>query len=107
MSELMITNDSYKILCYLWKMYLSKIDSGTSKTEARKFNSDFYKSDKELSNWHDDDIANCLNELNRNKLIKKTVLGGVTLLESAVVHMESKFKNNLNAVVDFISKFIP
>lgn len=102
-----ITKDADKLICYIYKEYLEKRKSGSSKSEAKDFDGNFYKNVKALSKWNDVDISDTIQELHNAKFIRKNVWGDFSLLDSAVIYMENRFKNGLNEVTDFISKFIP
>lgn len=102
-----ITKDSEKIICYIYKMYLERRKNGESKAESRRFEIDFYKSDKDLSKWYDSDISDCILELARNGYIKVYIGGDFDILDQTIVYMENRFKNGLSDVLDLISKFVP
>lgn len=102
-----ITKDSEKVICYIYKMYLERRKDGKSKADSRRFEEDFYASDKDLSKWHSDDISDCLLELSKNGYIKYYIGGDFDILDSTIVYMENRFKKGLSEVVDLISKFVP
>ena len=88
-------------------MYLERRKNGESKAESRRFEIDFYKSDKDLSKWYDSDISDCILELARNGYIKVYIGGDFDILDQTIVYMENRFKNGLSDVLDLISKFVP
>ena len=100
-----ITKDAEKIICYIYKIYLTRRKSGQSRAESRDFDEDFYKSDRELSEWCESDIEDCLVELAQHGYIKLYIGGDFVLLEPTIVYMENKFKKGLVEVTDFIAKF--
>lgn len=102
-----LTKDADKLICCIYKNYLEKRKSGTPKSEAKEFEGNFYRNVKALSKWNDADAADTLQELHNAKYIRKNVWGDFSLLDSAIIYMENRFKNGLNEVTDFISKFIP
>lgn len=102
-----ITKDSQKMICYIYKMYLERRKSGKSKAESRRFNVEFYQSDKALVSWHHSDIADCLMELGRNGYIHMYLGGEFELTDTTIVYMENRFQDGINQVLDWISKFIP
>lgn len=104
MSEL--TKDADKMLCIIYKQYLSKIQNGNSKTASNEFEEDFYKDDKLLSNWHPDDVTTTLLELGRKSYLKIYIGGSFNLTDRAIIYMENRFKKGLTELIDFISKFI-
>lgn len=102
-----LTKDADKLVCIVYKEYLSKRKSGESKANAKHFNQDFYSGIKPLSDWHPDDIDETINELKRANFVKKYIDGGFVLLDDFIIYMENRFKNGFAEVTDFISKFIP
>lgn len=98
-----LTKDADKVICCIYKEYLEKRKSGISKSEAKKFDGNFYREVKALSKWDSVDVSDTLQELHNKEYIKKNILGNFSLLDSAVVYMENRFKNGLNEVMDFIS----
>lgn len=102
-----LTKDAEKVICCIYKEYLEKRKSGISKSQAKEFDGNFYRNVNALSKWNDADVSDTIQELHDKKLIKKNVMGDFSLLDSAVIYMENRFKNNLNEITDFISKFIP
>lgn len=102
-----MTKDADKMLCCLYREYLNRIGIGNSKTSSRDFKSEYVESDEVLSKWHPDDVDTTRNELKRAGYLKVFITGNFQLTDDAITYMENRFKNNLNEVTDFISKFIP
>ena len=61
--DLLMTKDADKLICCIYKNYLERRKSGISKSDSKYFEDNFYKSDKYLSSWSNDDIADTLEEL--------------------------------------------
>lgn len=101
-----LTKDADKLLCCAYKMYLERRKSGSSKDVAKEFEKDFYLSDKHLCNWQDDDVLDTIYELYKADLIRVDIAGNFALKPSAIIYMENRFKNGLNEITDFVSKFI-
>ena len=99
-----ITKDSEKVICCLYKMYLVRRKNGESRDDARLFNEDFYKSDKNLSKWNESDIRSCIEELEDYEYVKTDIIGDIKLTDSTIKEMENRFKNGLSEVVDLITK---
>lgn len=97
-----ITKESEKIICCIYKIYLERRKKGVSKSEAVKFEDNFYKYDKHLLKFSECDVDDCLQELNENKYIRMNIIGEITLENSTIVYMENRFKNNFKTLVDFI-----
>ncbi len=102
-----LTKDADRVICCIYKEYLERRKSGISKSEAKEFDGNFYKSIKVLSKWNSSDVSDTLRELHEKGLIKQNVLGDFDLLDTAIIYMENRFKKGLDEITDFISKFIP
>ena len=72
-----------------------------------RFSEDFYKSDSDLSSWHESDIDDSLMELGRNGYLKIYIGGDFELTDQSIVYMENRFKNGLKELAAFISQFVP
>ena len=102
-----LTRDAYRLLCLIYDLYQSKVKSGMSKSQAKKFETNFYSSEKRLSKWHEDDINSALNELTNKHYLKTNILDEHTLTDQSIIKMENKFKNNASEILDILSNFIP
>lgn len=102
-----ITNDADKMICCLYKEYLSRRKHGVSKLNARRFQDEYFGSDNILSKWLSSDISDTLLELGQKKYLKVFIGGDFEFQDEAIIYMESRFKNGLIEITDFITKFIP
>lgn len=102
-----LTKDAYKMICFLYKDYLTRIKNGMSKSSARYFEEDYFRTSKKFSSWDNSDILMNFSELKNNKFVTDDIIGNFELSDKCISYMESRFKNGLNELVDFISKFIP
>lgn len=102
-----LTNDADKMICCLYREYLSRRSNGVAKRDARRFTDEYFSSDVVLSKWLDADISDTKLELGRNKYLQLYISDEFELREDAIIYMESRFKNGLSEVLDLISKFIP
>ena len=57
------TKDTSKILTAIYKTYLERLNNGYSKSDAKYFELDFYKSITALSSWSEDDVIDSIEEL--------------------------------------------
>lgn len=102
MSNILLSKNADKILCILYKEYLSNIKNGISKSEALNFNTE------DIDNiFKNQDIHFELSELKNKSLIEIWITGDILLNSEAIIYMENRFKSNITEVVDFISNFIP
>ena len=76
-----------------------------SKSDAKDFDCDDII--KLFTGFNLNDIYDNLVELKKNHLIELFLSGEFILSTDGIVYMENRFKNGLNEVVDFITKFIP
>lgn len=102
-----LTKDADKMICCIYKSYLQRRKDGFSKAVSRRFEDSFFSSEEHLSTWVHEDITETRLELGRSGLIKNYIGGDFMLTDSGIIYMESRFKNNLIAVTDFISKLLP
>lgn len=102
-----LTRNADKVLCYIYKIFLTRKRQGKSQHESKKFSEDFYKSDSDLSSWHESDIDDSLMELGRNGYLKIYIGGDFELTDQSIVYMENRFKNGLKELATFISQFVP
>lgn len=101
-----LTRDADKMLCCLYKEYLSRINTGSSKSSSRNFTPEYAQSDAVLSKWHPDDVSAVRNELQRAGYLKVNIIGKFQLTDDAIVYMEGRFKSNILEITDFIAKFL-
>ena len=102
-----MTKDADKMLCCLYREYLNRINAGSSKTSAKDFTTEYANSDDVLCKWHPDDVDAKIQELRRMGYIKVYISGKYQLTDPGITYMENRFKNNINEVADFLTKFIP
>ena len=102
-----ITKDADKLICSLYKAYLSRRRDGLDKTNAKHYSYSEIKSLKPFDTWSDTDVKATIAELSRAGFGKMYLDGGFMANDDFIVYMENRFKNGLKEVSDFISKFIP
>ncbi|WFR56421.1 hypothetical protein QA584_22835 [Anaerocolumna sp. AGMB13025] len=100
-----LTKDADKLLCCIYKQYLESRKAGKSKFDSKKFYESFYKNDKHIGDWTDDDISETLIELHKSQYIRLDIAGNFMITDSMIIYMENRFKNGLLDVLDVISKF--
>ncbi len=102
-----LTKDADKIVCCIYKEYLERRKSGSSKSESKEFEANFYRNIKSIADWSSDDISDTLCELKDARFVKMYITGDFSLNNEAIIYMENRFKNGLTELTDFISKLIP
>ena len=100
--NVLLTKSTDKVLCQLYKEYLSRIKNNISKSNALVFDT---TSISQLFGNQDIDFE--ISELKKNSLIEAWITGEVLLRSEAIVYMENRFKNNVKELAEFISHFIP
>lgn len=105
--EMKITKSSDKVLCYIYRIFLTRKKAGQPRREASRFSEDFYKSDEDLSRWHESDIDDALMELGRSGLLRIYIGGDFDLTDDAIIAMENRFKDGFKELAAFISQFVP
>lgn len=102
-----LSKDADKLICCIYREYLEKRKSGSSKANAKEFDSNFYKSIKDISKWDSSDVSDTLSELKNAGFIKRYITGNFSLNDTSIIYMENRFKNGLTELTDFIAKLIP
>ena len=102
MPNVLLTKSTDKVLCQLYKEYLSRIKNNISKSNALVFDTTSI-----FQLFGNQDIDFEISELNKNSLIEAWITGEVLLRSEAIVYMENRFKNGLIEITDFIAKLKP
>lgn len=102
MPNVLLTKSTDKVLCQLYKEYLSRIKNNISKSNALVFDT---TSISQLFGNQDIDFE--ISELQKNSLIEAWITGEVLLRSEAIVYMENRFKNGLIEITDFVAKLKP
>lgn len=107
-----LTKDSEKLLNCAYKMYLERRKQ--SNPNAKCFDSDFYLSDKELSETCDEYVQDALIELHKAKYIQLDLIGEFELTTTGICYCENKNKvigksvgDTVEKIVDVASKLLP
>lgn len=102
-----LTKDADKLICFMYKSYLSKRKDGIDKLNSKRFEFLEIRAFKCCSSWNNDDVKATIAEISRAGYGSMFLDGGFLANDHFIVYMENRFKNGLNEVVDFITKFIP
>lgn len=100
-----LTKDADYFICSIYKEYLSKIEQGKPKSNAKYFHNGVIEN--LVPKINSADIDDITKELKSAGLITKDIIGNIVLQPDAIIYMENRFKKGLIEVTDFISKFIP
>ena len=106
-----LTKDAKVILCLIYKDYLSKRDSGLSKSSANHWGTSHVIHEKLIPKWSFEDVDDTCRELSRAGAIvcnwADNIAYNISISDSGIVYMENRYKNLLHEIADCISKFIP
>lgn len=101
-----LSRDADKMICVLYKQYLTRRENGMVKSEACQFDDvaqmrlDFFPYETI------DDLNETLIELCRAFDFDYSVDGSFVLSDQAIIYMEGRFKRNLKAVLDYLAQFL-
>lgn len=107
MFDKIMTKDTEKLLCLLYKMYLERINSGVSKYDAIYFANYSSLSNEIHKTLDSEEYWFCINEFKKIGFTQNYTDGGIRLLFPAIAYMENRCGKNILDVIDTISKFIP
>lgn len=108
MSSIELTKDSDALISVLYKEYLQKRKSGVSKGNAKILGGAEYIHQNLVSKWEFGDVEETLWELSRAGLLDcmpaDNTVWMASLTDSGIIYMESRFKNGLSEVLDYIEQ---
>lgn len=80
-----LTRDADRVICTIYKLYLEKVDRGLAKTDAKRFNREWFLEDTKLSQWNQRDLDATILELGRKGLIKIWIDGSFLITDSGII----------------------
>lgn len=98
-----LSKDADKMLCILYRAYLSNRQNGVDKYNAKHYSYSEIKALKPFDSWNDEDTKATISELSRAGFGTMFMDCGFMANDEFVIHMENRFKNGLKEVIDFIS----
>lgn len=102
MSDIKLSKDATKVLCTIYKEYLSRIKQGVPKPNAIIFEI------RDITRLFPNiDISIETSELSNNSLINQWINGEFELSQSGIIYMENRVGDTIDKIVDFISKLKP
>ncbi|SEV81653.1 hypothetical protein [[Clostridium] fimetarium] len=106
-----LTKDADKMICILYKEFLSRRKSGLSKSSACEFGSSETVHSTLFNKQSLDDIDETLRELSRADYVScffaDNTIYNFSITSDCIIYMENRFKTGLIEVTDFIAKLIP
>lgn len=100
----MLTKDSDRMLCEIYKHYLSRVECGTPKVRAKDFGTPENWPAGLFSDWNQSDAHETLLELKRAGMIRVYLNRGFVLLDAAIVYMENRTANKISEGLDMAGK---
>lgn len=102
-----LTRDAEKMICIIYKEYLTRRKNGVPKNQAKQFN-DFETWSKDLfPNELTEDVKATSCEMCKAFGIRMYMNCGFILNDAAIIYMENRFKNGISEVLSFLAQFIP
>lgn len=109
--EVNLTKDAEKLLCAMYKDYLEKRKSGSSKSHANYWGTSHVIHENLLPKWSFEDVDDICRELSRAEMIKcgwgDNIALYISISDLGIIYMENRFKNGLKDVASFLGNFIP
>lgn len=103
-----LTKDSDYLICLLYKVYVERLKNGIPKSEAKIFDGAEYIQAFLIPQYSTQDISETCKELADFGFIENSWADNEVdlcwITTSAIVYMENRFKNNIMAVLEHISK---
>lgn len=107
-SDIELTSDADYLICALYRKYRENRKSGIPKSKAKMFGSseDIHKD--LMPEWTFEDVDETCRELHRSEMIQCMYADGIVytaaLSDKAIIYMENRFANNIQAVLDNMAK---
>ncbi|MBF7115211.1 hypothetical protein [Pediococcus pentosaceus] len=103
-----LTNDAQYLLLNMYREYLDRHNGGTSKFQARKFESENEICTNIMPQWPIEDVHDTIAELNINGFVQaipgNNIFVSVDLTTSSIAVMEQRFANNVDKILERLSK---
>lgn len=102
-----LTKNSDALLCKIYKIYLEDLNNGTPMSKAKMIGSSKVIFDKLAPNWNFEDVDEICRELDRANFLHCMYADDVVyfaqLTDSAIIHMENRFKNGLKDILQHLN----
>ena len=99
-----LTKDADKLICLIYKDFLTRRKNGVSKGAARDFPEPSQLPAAFLSELSVEDISETLLELKKAGFVKVFIYGDFQLEDSGIIYMEQRFPNGISQVLDWMGK---
>ena len=105
MMSISLTKDADKLVCLIYKEFLTRRKRGDAKSRAKDFGDPTKWPESFLSEFSADDIEDALAELNQVGIVKLYINNGFQLENGGLIYMEQRFPNGLAQVLDWLGRF--
>lgn len=102
--ETSLTKDADKLICLIYKEFLSRRDSGVARRQAKDFAEPRQWPASFLQTFREEDIGDTLAELKRACFVRYYINGGFQLEDQGIIYMEQRFPNGIAQVLDWLAK---
>ena len=106
-----LSRDAEKLFCNMYKQYLEKRSSGSSKFDANYFYDTHRVHETFCRDELFDDVDEIVWELKRKGYIVgdrgEDILSNISISSAGIVYMENRFKNGLKEVLSVLANFVP
>lgn len=99
-----LTKDADRLICLIYKEFLSRRESGISKGIAKDFGDPERWPASFLQEMQREDISDTLPELKKVGIIKLYINSGFRLEDSGIIYMEQRFPKGVAQVLDWLGK---
>lgn len=100
----MLTKDADKLICIIYKDYLTRRKSGESKRTARDYSDKAKWPDTFYREFDGRNLYDTLIELKRAGYIRCYLDAGFAIEDAGIIYMEQRFPNGISQVLDWLSK---
>ncbi|MGO2565850.1 MAG: hypothetical protein ACTH8E_08675 [Brochothrix thermosphacta] len=104
----LLTNDAKYLLASMYKIYIKKRKAGSLKKDAISFGNSDEVHQHVMSEWQKEDVKSTCLELRKQGLITGTPASDavfhIRISTEAIAIMESKFKDNVDLILDYAVK---
>lgn len=106
--DIELTKDSDYLICKLYESYLEKRSQQVPKYNAKIMGSSQNIQETVFPKWSCEDVDETCRELDRAGLLQchyadNSVYTSI-LSDKGIIYMEHRFKNNINSILEYISK---
>ena len=103
--DVSLTKDADKLICVIYKEYLSRRKAGADKRSAKDFGDPFSWPESFSQEFSVNDFSDTLPELKHAGLINLYIHDGFQIKDDAIIYMEQRFPDGISGVLEWMAKF--